>query len=246
MRATAKSGSDGPFSAVAQLEYFDQTHGMLQVEKAMSKDMLGPVIRAAVGVPQGRLDLLAKITSNFASDNPDGEAWYKHMHGAWSAGIPIATPPKRLIRIGERSIEITRKRDPAEFYRNRAGLWVSNDFQRLVVAKATPVDAGAIFKITCDTLAEDFFDLSLEEDLPTDHLFDESGVSAIVAEMISRQQDVVQEGDLIGNGRCNLFYLSSGFVYVYWDGDRRRWRVNSRERDGVRWGRGGHVFSPAD
>ncbi|MHB8860216.1 MAG: hypothetical protein ACYC48_00570 [Minisyncoccota bacterium] len=38
----------------------------------MSKDMLGSVVRAAVGVPQERLDTLAKIASKLAADNPAG------------------------------------------------------------------------------------------------------------------------------------------------------------------------------
>jgi|GEM_PF-3771495 hypothetical protein len=36
----------------------------------MSKDMLGPVIRAAVGIPQDHLDLYAKIGSKLADEEP--------------------------------------------------------------------------------------------------------------------------------------------------------------------------------
>jgi hypothetical protein len=45
----------------------------------MSKDMLGSVVRAAVGVPQHRLDTLAKIASAMAEDNPSGESYHEHF-----------------------------------------------------------------------------------------------------------------------------------------------------------------------
>jgi len=76
----------------------------------MSKDMLGSVIRAAVGVPQKRLDLLAKIASKFADDNPEGDGWHKHLGKTVNNGLPDAKPvapaeePKNeptIIELGE-------------------------------------------------------------------------------------------------------------------------------------------------
>jgi len=53
----------------------------------MSKDMLGSVIRAAVGVPQDRMDVLAKIASAMAADNPAGEAWHARFKEQLKEGL---------------------------------------------------------------------------------------------------------------------------------------------------------------
>ena len=75
----------------------------------MSKDMLGSVVRAAVGVPQKRLDLLAKIASRFAGDNPEGDAWHTHLRrieddGLPDTKLPVPEKPKpdpTIIELGE-------------------------------------------------------------------------------------------------------------------------------------------------
>jgi hypothetical protein len=54
----------------------------------MSKDMIGSVVRAAVTVPQERLDTLAKIASKMAVDNTDGDAWHWHLKQKLEAGLP--------------------------------------------------------------------------------------------------------------------------------------------------------------
>ncbi len=58
----------------------------------MSKDMLGSVVRAAVGVPQDRLDVLAKIASTLAADNPAGAIWHSRLKGLLDEEIIL--PPK--------------------------------------------------------------------------------------------------------------------------------------------------------
>lgn len=58
----------------------------------MSKDMLGSVVRAAVGVPQDRLDLLARVASKIAGDNPQGAAWYSWIDQSVDQGLPVVEP----------------------------------------------------------------------------------------------------------------------------------------------------------
>jgi len=55
----------------------------------MSKDMLGSVVRATVGVPQGRLELLARIASDLASDNTRGDDWHALYVRVREQGLPI-------------------------------------------------------------------------------------------------------------------------------------------------------------
>lgn len=54
----------------------------------MSKDMLGSVVRAAVSVPQGRMELLARIVSDLAHDNARGEDWFAHYERVRKEGLP--------------------------------------------------------------------------------------------------------------------------------------------------------------
>ena len=54
----------------------------------MSKDMLGSVVRAAVSVPQGRMELLARIASDLAHDNSNGDYWHAHYNSVRKEGFP--------------------------------------------------------------------------------------------------------------------------------------------------------------
>ena len=51
--------------------------------------MLGSVVRASVGVPQGRMELLARIASDLAHDNPRGKDWFAHYEHVRTEGLPV-------------------------------------------------------------------------------------------------------------------------------------------------------------
>ncbi len=54
----------------------------------MSKDMLGSVVRAAVGVPQDRMNALAKLASAMAASASEGRAWHAHLKTLLQQGLP--------------------------------------------------------------------------------------------------------------------------------------------------------------
>ena len=58
----------------------------------MPKDMLGSVVRAAVGVPQDHLELLAKIASKLSvthpKERPEGEVWHAYLKKLSEQGLP--------------------------------------------------------------------------------------------------------------------------------------------------------------
>lgn len=54
----------------------------------MLKYMLGSLVRAAVSVSQERLELLARIASDIAHDNPRGEDWFEHYGRVRKEGLP--------------------------------------------------------------------------------------------------------------------------------------------------------------
>jgi hypothetical protein len=53
----------------------------------MSKDMLGSVVRSAVGVPQRRLDLLAKLGSLLSEEKALGKDWHEHLKQVVEEGL---------------------------------------------------------------------------------------------------------------------------------------------------------------
>lgn len=62
----------------------------------MSEDLLSSVVRAAVGVPQNRLDLLAKLASKMSNESSEGQAWHDHFSGVLKTGLPYVQAPKKV------------------------------------------------------------------------------------------------------------------------------------------------------
>jgi len=140
-------------------------------------------------------------------------------------------------------LKLAAKHEPASFYKDRKGLWVYDGFTSLVVSKAKLVDAPAQFSITVFDLGRDATDKEIEDALPKEHLFDESAVCAIIAELISKQEGGTS-GTLEKTGYANLFYTCSCVVYVRWHSGSGKWYVNSWARVDIRWNAGNRAFSP--
>lgn len=146
---------------------------------------------------------------------------------------------------GITTVTLADRHDPDAFFQTRPGLHVTEDFRRRVVAKAKPSEAGTTHKVESAELMQNLTDKGVEDALPTNHLFDESQVSAVIAGLIAGQPNG-EEGALLNNGRANLFYLSFCVVRVHWDADSREWRVFTWRRDENGWLAGVRVFSPAN
>lgn len=144
---------------------------------------------------------------------------------------------------GTVNITLTKPHDPNIFFQTRSGLWVSADFQRLVVSNAKPVKAGTVFNLDHALLTKDMTDAEIEAALPTEHLVDESTACAAIAAMITEQEGG-KEGKLLNNGYANLLFLRSCVVNVYWLADSRGWSVLTWLR-GDWWSAGNQIFSPA-
>lgn len=148
------------------------------------------------------------------------------------------------------TVTVLKEHDPSSFYRTHSGLWVSEGFRELVVAKARPTEAGTKFALKPRSLGRNAADKEIEGELEemlgkSKHLFDETTVSAVVARLIDGQP-TGESGPLLNNGYANLFYTASSVVCVHWYSDRRRWYVNTWRRDGPWWGAGRQVFSPGN
>ena len=140
------------------------------------------------------------------------------------------------------SLTLSTQHDPDAYYRTGSGLYAGDDFRDEIVSKAKPVEAGTTFMIHVAELSQDATDQEIEAGLPAAHLFDESAVCAIVAEMIEKQKDG-EPGDL---RYLNLLYTRSCIVAVRWGDGTRRWRVATWDRDHDRWRIGSRVLSPAN
>jgi len=171
-----------------------------------------------------------------------GEILAGHLESALEQAIGkmlMLIPRNRL------SLTLAERHDPGTYYQTRTGLWVYGGFKDHIVSKAKSTKAGISFKVNVDDLGHDATDEEIENSLPKKHLFDESAVCAIVAEMISKQPNG-EPGDLENIGRVNLLYTSSCVVVVNWGGDYREWNVNTWGRDVHRWNAGNRVLSPAN
>ncbi len=137
--------------------------------------------------------------------------------------------------------------DPAEYFKSRAGLWVSAEFRDRILAVASPA-ASAPTTFASYELVKRSNDDEIRRELPEGHVFEDvSAFCAHLAGLISRQPGG-KEGDLIANGYANIFYVrginSEVFaVSVYWNAGHREWRVHARRLDDYRRDVGRRVLS---
>lgn len=151
--------------------------------------------------------------------------------------------PKKILKVVKKKIalKIEEKHVPKEFFKDRKGLYVWSSFIN-IVEKAKETKADAKFTISSFDLTENASDEKIEKNLPKKHLFSETDVCAIVADLIEKQPKG-EEGVLVNTGYANLFYTPSRVVCVYWIGGL--WRVLDWYRDDGEWRAGHRVFSPA-
>lgn len=151
---------------------------------------------------------------------------------------------KENLKIAEKEIviPISKTHNPKEFFTTKKGLYVYRSFTENIVDKSEEIKKDRDMKVSSFDLVESSTDEHIEESLPKDHLFSESDVCAVVADLISKQPKG-EKGILLNNGYANLFYTSSRVVLVRWHGFE--WRVIGWFRDDCSWVAGYRVFSPA-
>lgn len=132
--------------------------------------------------------------------------------------------------------------DPQEFFQTRDDLYVYSGFGDHILSKAKKSEPKT-YSLESFDLVRSSKDEEIEQALGKEHLFDETEVCAIVAELVSKQPKG-KKGTLQNNGYANLFYTGSFVVRVYWSGSH--WLVNAWDRDGGGWPSGYRVFSPAN
>ena len=165
------------------------------------------------------------------------------MSGASSAG-QTRTQASVLTPRGSVSLTLSQPHDPDAFYRTRSGLYAWKDFRDRIVTNAKLVPTGTTYQLAVFELKEWVTDEQIEAVLPEHHLFNESALCAIVAELIGKQRNG-EPGDLEHTGYANLLYTASCVVCVDWFADDREWSVDAWDRGGSGWDADDRVFSPA-
>lgn len=208
----------------------------------MSKDMLGPLVRASVNLSQPQINLSRDVMNRFTGK--EGVAWEAHIKSVLRSGLPSQPRPLVLKLISKRvRIDAIKSYDPSGF-KSRPGLFVSDDFQARVGSIAKPVKNLSAIKLSSFDLTVDASDKEIKSELPANHVFkDESEFVAYLDQMISKQSNG-ETGDLLNNCFSNLFYVVNCVVAVYWDVSDLRWEVHTWRLSTRRWNAGRCVFSP--
>ncbi|MFH1472803.1 MAG: hypothetical protein ABIF06_00065 [bacterium] len=134
--------------------------------------------------------------------------------------------------------------DFSDFFQTRPGLWVSEDFRRLVLAKAVSSDVVGTNHFDLPRVMTDAeIERKLEEDFGP-HTWDEGALCVTLQKWLTEQEDG-RSGRLLNNDFANIFYTSSCVVRVHWLAVGRRWFVVTWSRGVVGWRAGHRAFSPA-
>lgn len=133
--------------------------------------------------------------------------------------------------------------DPKEYFKDRKGLFVWSSFEDRILPKAELVKEASSMNIESYILAKNAYDKEIEATLPEKHIFSESEVCAIIADLIAKQPKG-EEGALLSNGNWNIFYTEAFVVGVCWGAGSGVWGVYTWYRVGD-WFAGERVFSPA-
>ena len=193
----------------------------------MSQDRLGPLIRALVGVDRQHLGVVTDIANRLNST--DAFRWHNRLKGVVQEGLPPIEPPPPLLVFDEHVATATldKRHVPAEFWRDTdeaPARRVWGTFATTVVARAKPREPSSVVKVPYANLSR----ATTVRDIlayPGVGDFDPTNLSALIAEMIGQQPNG-EAGNLLNDGRGNLFPCGSVLVSVYWDDIYRDWSVD--------------------
>lgn len=156
------------------------------------------------------------------------------------------TDSKTVLELLEKEVVLKTESEfnPEDFFKTRDGLYIWSGFNE-ILKKAEKVLAGTEFHVSSLKLVEDANDATIESTLPSQHIFSESDVCAVIAELVQTQSKG-EDGLLLNNGYANIFYTPTLVVDVSWSGFSGSWGVGAWSRRGHSWFGGYRVFSPAN
>ena len=170
---------------------------------------------------------------------------------------------KRILRdIAKVTVEINRrlttftsftmpasKRDVLEFFQSQRSLYLSDEFQKLILAAVTK----GIHQVDEATrgyskFTEQASDVEIGAELPAGHVFDTvNGLLVFLAALLEAKWLNKRSSPLIATGKANIFYVKVGggvfAVYVYCETAAGLWFCHVLELGSSQWLAGSRVFS---
>lgn len=147
-------------------------------------------------------------------------------------------------------VRTAEERKVHDFFKIRTGLWVSDDFKRLILdAAQTCVLRAHEATLGYADLVEPANDAEIGGELPKSHVFTDVNVFLVrLAALIEAQWMNEDKGPLLNTKyRANIFYVKIGktvfAVDVNWYGDSGTWFCFAYEPNSIRWNAGYRAFS---
>lgn len=161
------------------------------------------------------------------------------------------TPPVRkekpkpaILALANESVEysaLETAHEPLEFYQNRDGLYVWDEFRNRVGKYAKQVQSLPLAIGKSYDLQKNSYDRQITDELPQGYEWDPSELCARLAQMIEKQWGGTA-GELLNNGYANLFCVPGFVVDVSWYAGGGGWGVYAYRLGGGRWRAGYRVF----
>lgn len=135
-----------------------------------------------------------------------------------------------------------------EFFKTREGLWVSDDFNNLILTGVSKESASAA-KTTLGyaDLAQRANDAEIGGELPEGHVFTDVVIFLGYLATLIKGQWGGREGKLINNDYANIFYVKVNgdtfAVRTRWIAGAREWRCHADRLSRTQWLAGGRAFS---
>lgn len=181
-------------------------------------------------------DIAADVALGWANN---GEALSQALRGALcpsnqAAGKPKVLQARDLVTIGP----LTQAFDPAKFFVTRKGLWVSDQFTRLVLPMAKIAEPTGVVSLQSYDLVRSAYDRDIKAEMPHNH----EVALWVIAKMIEAQEGG-KSGPLLNDDYWNIFYIAGFVVFVYWYAYYREWSVIAWHLDDDRWSARCRAFS---
>jgi len=138
--------------------------------------------------------------------------------------------------------------NPHDFFKTREGLWMSSNFNDLILSGASKKKVSADeTTVGYADLAQAANDAEIGGELPEGHVFEDVDTFLVHLATLIEGQWGGKEGTLLNNGCANIFYVKVNgevfAVYVFWFAVGREWVCRARRLDDVRWSAGCRAFS---
>jgi len=138
--------------------------------------------------------------------------------------------------------------DHHKFFQNRKGLWISEEFVERILSVTKKTERIQLPKhVSGFTLPKNMSDAEIRRELGDNHVFSATEGCVAIDEMIYRQPNG-ENGDLVNDGKANIFYVRGEgrevfTVGVRWDAGAREWIVFAYRLVDYRWSAGRRAFS---